>query len=256
MKQYKIILLLCYVLCSAAACKKDINSAASTQLTMAATKFTDHAGKVNNTDPVMFVQGVDNPYFPLVPGTRLHYINLVVDGRNSSYENITVTVTPDIKIIQGVACMVVHDVVQQYGNIKEDTYDWYAQDTAGNVWYFGEATKARTPEGWSTEGSWEAGVNGAIAGIIMYAKPQAHLGETYYQEFLAGVAEDQATLLNTNSIVHVRYGTFNNCVETEEFTRLKPGEIEHKYYAYGVGQVLTMVVKGGKEREELINIAH
>jgi hypothetical protein len=256
MKQYKVLLLLCYILCSAVSCKKDINSVASMQNTLNTTSSADNIVSADNIDARMFVKGINNPYLPYVPGTRFHYINLIVDGKNSSYENTEVTVTSDIKYILGVACQVIHDVVKQYGKVMEDTYDWYAQDKQGNVWYFGEDTKARTDTGWSTEGSWEAGVNGAKAGIIMFANPQAHIGQTYYQEFLVDLAEDQATLLNVSSTVHVRYGTFSNCVETKEFTRLTPGEIEHKYYAYGVGQVLTTLVKGGIEREELINVVH
>src|SRR5205085_1841907 len=100
------------------------------------------------------------------------------------------------------------------GKVTEDTYDWYAQDKHGNVWYMGEATRERTNNGWSTEGSWEAGVNGACAGIIMWAHPEQHIGEDYYQEYKKGEAEDQAKVISTDNTVDVAYGTFNNCVHT------------------------------------------
>ena len=205
-----------------------------------------------------FVKGINNPYLPLTPGYTYHYVNKVIDGKDISTQDIDVTVTKDTKIILGVTCEVVHDVVKENGKLTEDTYDWYAQDLHGNVWYFGEATKALDNGAWTTEGSWEAGVKGAKQGIAMYRHPEAHIGEVYYQEFLYGVAEDLAEVINTNSVAKVPYGTFNDCVKTKEFTRLTPGEIENKYYAPGVGQVLTVVAieGGGSEREELISVSH
>src|SRR3954467_13974311 len=128
MKQYKLILLLCYILYSGVACKKDVNADAIIGNTLLATNSTGNDITANNIDARMFLKGINNPYFPLVPGTRFHYINLIVEGTNSSYENTEVTVTSDIKYICGVGCEVVHDVVKQYGKVTEDTYDWYAQD--------------------------------------------------------------------------------------------------------------------------------
>ena len=125
------------------------------------------------------------------------------------------------------------------------------QDIFGNVWYFGEYTQALTDTGWSTEGSWEAGINGALPGIALFADPGLFIGITYHQEFLPGVAEDEARVINTTSNATVVYGHFTNCVKTKEFTRLAPGDVEFKLYAKGVGQVLT---KSETEREELINI--
>ena len=120
-------------------------------------------------------------------------------------------------------------------------------------WYFGEDTKARTDTGWTTEGSWEAGKNDAKPGIAMFAHPGYVKGKTYYQEYQYGVAEDQAQVLNTNSSATVPYGNFDNCVETKEFTRLDPKDIEHKFYAAGVGQLLTT---SKTETEQLISITH
>jgi len=246
------ILLMCI---SFAACKKE----SPTQYSINAGGQQDaliQCKTCREINPSNFVKGVDNPYFPLVPGTSFYYVNRVIENGDTSYEHIKVAVTSNIKWILGVPCTVVHDVVKEDGIITEDTYDWYAQDKHGNVWYFGENTKARTDTGWTTEGSWEAGRHGACAGIAMWAHPGLHIGEIYYQEFLKGVAEDQAEVLNINSTVRIRYGTFTNCVETKEFTRLEPGVIEHKYYARNVGQLLTVMTKGGNEREVLIRITH
>jgi hypothetical protein len=208
-------------------------------------------------DPSSFATEVTNPYFPLVQGTTWHYINRIIENNETSYENNTVTVTPDKKIIEGVNCTVVHDVVTVNGEITENTYDWYAQDKSGNVWYFGEHTKSlKDKNGSTTEGSWKAGEHNACPGIIMWADPQAHAGETSYQEFLPGIAEDQAQVVNTNSTVTVPFGTFSNCVKTKEFTDLEPGVIENKYYAPGIGLIKTEMITGGNELETLTAVTH
>jgi hypothetical protein len=160
-------------------------------------------------------------------------------------------------MITGVHCRVVHDVVKVEGNVTEDTYDWYAQDKSGNVWYFGEHSKSlKDKNGWTTEGSWKTGERGACPGVVMWANPQAHVGEIYYQEFLQGIAEDQAQVVNTNSTVTVPYGTFTNCIKTKEFTSLEPGVIEYKYYAAGVGELKTEMTSGGNELEVLTSVTH
>jgi len=144
-------------------------------------------------------------------------------------------VTAATKVIQGVTCRVVHDRVFINGVLEEDTFDWFAQDNKGNLFYFGEDTKEFDAAGHvtSTAGSFEAGVNGAQAGIIMEADPK--VGDTYRQEFAKGVAEDQATVLNLNSTATTPAGTFSNCLQTKEFTHLKPGNVEEKRYARGLG---------------------
>jgi len=196
---------------------------------------------------------INNPYFPLLPGTVFHYVNTIEEHHEKSREHETMTVTSDIKNILGVNCEAVHDVIKEDGQLTEDTYDWYAQDTLGNVWYFGEYTKELTDTGWSTEGSWEAGVDSAAPGIIMFGMPALFVGQTYYQEFSLGVAEDQATLLSVTATATVPYGSFSNCVKTKEFTALDPKDIEHKFYAPGVGQVLGV---SAHETDRLISIVH
>jgi len=241
---------------SLAACKKESRVQSLTD----ASSQQDAATAGNNAclefDPSDFVKGIDNRYMPLVPGTSLHYVNKSIEDGELITSNDDVTVTSDIKLILGVSCTVVHDQVTIKGKVTEDTYDWFAQDKQGNVWYCGEATKELTDTGWSTEGSWEAGVDGGCAGIIMWAHPPAHMGETYYQEFEHGTAEDQAKLIDINSTVTVAYGTFKHCVHTQEFSRLEAGVIDNKYYARDIGEIKQVTTKGAKEFQQLVSITH
>jgi hypothetical protein len=254
MKTSSVLLLFVFVI-QLAACKKQVISNSTGDLTLAQNASAKSACPV--IDPSNFVSSITNPYLSLIPGTVFHSVNRIIDGTDTSYEHIEVSVTTDTKIIVGVHCRVVHDVVKVEGNVTEDTYDWYAQDKSGNVWYFGEHSKSlKDKNGWTTEGSWKTGERGACPGIVMWANPQAHIGEIYYQEFLQGIAEDQAQVVNTNSTVTVPYGTFTNCVKTKEFTSLEPGVIEYKYYAAGVGQLKTVMTSGGNELEVLTSITH
>ncbi len=205
-------------------------------------------------DPAEFVAGVDNQHFPLQVGRTLHYVNTSAANGDTTVENIAVLTTSDTKIILGVTCMVVHDVVTEDSDTLEDTYDWYAQDVDDNVWYFGEDTRAWDGNQWITEGSWEAGVDGAEPGIVMYGNPQAHLGVPYYQEFYAGEAEDQAEVLSVNDTITVAVGFYDNCVKTRDWSALEPSVVENKYYAPGIGTVLSIMIEGGNSREELVGI--
>ena len=161
---------------------------------MAAPRATPQPGDINAHD---FVRRVTNPFFPLRPGTTFYY-----EGSEEGTPTSTVvTVTSDTKKILGVTTTVVHDQGFSDGVLSEDTFDWYAQDEDGNVWYFGEDTKELDESGnvISTEGSWQAGVDGARAGIVMEAHPK--VGDRYYQEFLRGQAEDQAQVLEERPVV-------------------------------------------------------
>jgi len=181
-------------------------------------------------EPADFVGEIDNPYLPFTPGSVWHYE--VVEG-GEVIETIEVRVTDDTREVAGVTTTVVHDVVRDAsGAVIEDTYDWYAQDTRGNVWYFGEATTAVEDGAQTTEGSWEAGVDGALAGLAMAASPR--VGDGYHQEFRRGVAEDRAEVL----ALDVTRGEWTDLVETLETTPLEPGVEEHKLYAEGLGLVL------------------
>ena len=201
-------------------------------------------------DPANFVSVIDNPYFPLVPGTTFIYRG-ESDGAPT---RDVMTVTSDTKVIQGVTTTVVHHLSYEDRVLIEETFDWYAQDLDGNVWYFGEDTKEFDENGnvISTAGSWEAGVDGAQAGIIMLADPQ--VGDRYYQEFYRGEAEDQAKVIQLDASICVEYGCFDNVLVTREWTRLEPGVVELKYYAEGVGFIYGEMVKGGQEFTELVRI--
>jgi hypothetical protein len=200
-------------------------------------------------DPARFTDRVTNRYFPLTPG-----ITYVYEGtKDGTPQRNEVTVSGDAKTILGVRCVVVHDVVTEEGNLVEETFDWYAQDSGGNVWYFGEDSKEY--EGGkvtSTKGSWEAGVDGAQPGIVMEAAPK--VGDTYRQEYYAGEAEDMATVLNVNESKTVSAGSYQEVVVTGDFTALEPDQVEHKYFAPGVGFVAGSMVKGGSEETELVEI--
>lgn len=189
---------------------------------------------------------IDNPFFPLVPGTVRVYRGDTADG----VEQGTVTVTNVTRTILGVVCIEVHDVVTLNGSVIEDTLDWFAQDDAGNVWYFGEDSK-EIENGIvvSTAGSFEAGQGGALAGIAMLASPV--VGTTYSQEFFAGVAEDMATVQAVGQTVVIGLGTYTGCLRTRDFTPLEPGNEEAKHYAPGIGAVLEVNSDG--ERLELIS---
>jgi hypothetical protein len=201
--------------------------------------------------PSEFTTKIDNQYFPLKPGTTFVYRGKTADA----IESDIVAVTPDTKNIMGVECVVVNDKVTEDGKLTEQTYDWYAQDNRGNVWYFGEDSKEyENGKVKSTEGSWEAGKHGAKPGIIMPASPK--VGETYRQEYLKGVAEDMARPVKLDGSTTVPYGTFHNVLVTDEWTPLEKNVAEQKYYAPGVGNVLELATKGPKERLELIDVKH
>jgi hypothetical protein len=193
-------------------------------------------------DSTNFVGGVQNPYFPLVPGTIWTYRQETPEG----VETNTVEVTHDTKVILGVTTFVVHDQVFLEGSLKEDTFDWYAPDKDGNVWYFGEDTRELGPPV-STAGSWEAGKDGAQAGIIMLAHPE--VGDTYYQENAPGVVADQARVKGLNETATTPFDTFTGCIKTQEWTPLEPGNRAFKFYASGVGTVLEVPNQGGDSVE-------
>jgi hypothetical protein len=200
-------------------------------------------------DPDDFVSDVDNRFFPLVPGTRYVYVG-EEDGERET--NVTL-VTHDRKNILGINATVVLDRVFVDGELAEKTFDWYAQDKQGNVWYLGEDTKEfEDGEVVSTAGSWEAGVSGAVAGIIMPADPQ--VGMHYRQEFFRGEAEDEARVTGVGAEVTVPYGSFQGCIRTVEWTRLEPGITEAKFFCPDVGFVKALGVECSDARLLLKNV--
>jgi hypothetical protein len=198
-------------------------------------------------DPADFVAGIDNPYWPMAPGSRWVYRE--TDGEGNR-QRVVVTVTDRSKTILGIDATVVHDVVSEKGEVIEDTFDWYAEDRWGNIWYLGEDTKEfEDGKVVSAEGSWEAGLDGAEAGILVPGRPE--VGTAYRQEYYAGEAEDEGKILSLDEQADVPFGSFDSVLMTEDTTPLEPDVREHKYYAQGVGPVLALDISGGG-REELL----
>jgi hypothetical protein len=192
---------------------------------------------------------VDNAWFPLKPGTTFVYRGT----KNGRASRDTVTVLRTTREIRGVACRVVHDRVFVNGALAEDTFDWYAQDKAANVWYFGEATKElERGKVTSREGSWEAGRNGAKPGIVMQAHPR--VGVSYEQEHYKGQAEDHAKVLSLSASVAVPYGSYGHAQLTKEWTPLEPNVVDHKYYVRGIGLVKEASARGPHESAVLVRV--
>jgi hypothetical protein len=201
-------------------------------------------------DPAQFTTRIDNRYWPMTPGSR--WIYRQVEGKGSP-QRVVVTVTDKTKTIIGIQARVVHDVVTDEGQLVEDTYDWYAQDATGNIWYLGEDTKEYdNGKLATTEGSWQAGVDGAQPGILLPAEPKWAMA--YRQEYYKGQAEDAAQVLSLDMRAKVPAGRFGHLLVTKEYTPLEPDLVEHKFYAPGVGPVLAITVKGGSGRMELLHV--
>lgn len=201
-----------------------------------------------------------NPFFPLVVGTERVYEKTFVDDEGEEVtETVTVTVTGDTKLIDGITCLVVKDIVTVNGVVIEDTDDWVAQDVPGNVWYCGEVARnfevfdgddPEVPELVDIDGSWKAGREGAKAGILFPANPVE--GDVFRQEVAWGEAEDVIVIDSTSGTETAPAASCNGtCVVTRDFTALSPGKEELKYYAPGVGLIVELDPDGG-ERLELI----
>lgn len=202
-------------------------------------------------DPSSFVPTITNPYLPHVPGTLFRLRSETPDG----IEINLIRVTRQTKKILNVTTTVVHDQVFLDGELTEDTFDWEAQDGQGNVWYFGEDSKElENGVVVSTEGSWQAGVDGAHPGVIMPAHPQT--GQHYVQEDAPDVAEDRAMVLSTKSTVDVPFGHFAGCLQTQEWSVLEHGDREHKFYCPGTGLVEEVQPAHGRITNQLLSITH
>lgn len=197
-----------------------------------------------NLDPANFVTEIDNPYYPRLPGSRYVYEGVTAEG----VERVVVEVLPETRLVMGVVATVVRDRVTLDGVLIEDTFDWLAQDKAGNVWYFGEAVSDyQDGQLVGHAGSWEAGVDGALPGVIMWADPAAHIGEAYRLEYYRGEAEDMADLLRVDVQVTTPAGSFERVVQTYDYTPLEPQAQEHKFFAPGVGEVKSVNLQTGAE---------
>jgi hypothetical protein len=202
-------------------------------------------------DPSTFSADIDNRYWPMEPGTQWTYREIDEEGKEVI---VVVTVTSETKqIANGVTARVVRDTVSEDGEPIEDTFDWYAQDAHGNVWYMGEDT-AEFEEGKivSRVGSWEAGVAGALPGIMLPGQPQ--VGQKYRQEYKKGEAEDNGEVLATTHRVEVEAGGFKDALVTMDTSTIEPDVVEYKFYAPGKGPLLALDISGGACREELVKM--
>jgi hypothetical protein len=209
-----------------------------------------HGTYAPKIDPADFVAKVDNRYLPFKPGTRIHFAGV----RGTTPQTDDELVMHRTKTILGIKCTVVRDTVSEHGRAVERTFDWYAQDKQGNVWYMGEDSLERHNGHFvRASDSWESGVNGAQPGILMPADPR--VGDAYRQEYYPpGQALDQARVVRTNARHTVPFGSFKHVLVTSERSPLEP-QTERKYYARGVGEIAERVVKGHHEAFKLIRVS-
>jgi len=200
-------------------------------------------------DPVAFTTTIDHPYLPLRPGSRWVY-----EGRSDEgFQRKVVEVTDQTRVVMGVPCVVVRDAVTLDGQLDEDTVDWFAQDRHGTVWTFGEETRKRGDDGrFIPAGSWEAGVGGALPGVVMPARPRSG-GAAYRQEYLPGEAEDMARVLGVAEQLTVPSGPYEAVVVTRDWSPLEAGVADHKHYAPGVGMIREEAVEGETSRLDLVS---
>jgi len=209
-------------------------------LSPACSKDDNNPGTPDNIPPVdsaSFSHPLDisNPYYG--PGPNQVYVYAGGAVGMTPEEEIRIERKTSTRTVMGVDCIVHHDVVYLNGVVIEDTDDWLAQDDTGNLWYFGEFSSSYDDNGnfIGTDGSWEAGVDGALPGYWMPGNP--FVGQRYHQEYQKGVAEDQAEVLALNVTVTIALGTYTGCLVTKDFTRFEPDEYEKKYYAPGIGLI-------------------
>lgn len=206
-------------------------------------------------DPAGFTTRITNPWWPMTPGSRWVYRETDPEG---SVQRVVVTVLAKTKLVaNGVTARVVRDVATEDGTPVEVTDDFYAQDRCGNVWYLGEATtEYDNGKPVSTKGSFEAGVDGAQAGVIVPARPKP--GMHFRQEYLAGEAEDRGEIVSLRDQAEVPFGHFGHgrVLMTRDLNPLEPRALEFKFYARGIGPVLAIGISGGADREELVRYTH
>jgi hypothetical protein len=202
-------------------------------------------------DPSNFVRTIDNRYWPLIPGTKYRYEGV----RGTTPQTDVEIVTHATKMILGIPCTVVKDTVSEHGTAIERTFDWYAQDKDGNVWYMGELSlELQHGHMVKASDSWESGVDGGKPGIIMPGAPQP--GEAYRQEYYPpGQALDEARVLSLSGNLSVPYGSYQGLLVTSERSPLEP-QTEQKYYAPGLGEIAEKVVKGHHEQFQLVAVTH
>ena len=246
-KPGSIAVVACMIAVAISACGSDSDA----QSEDASNRGLPQGSEPSNLDPADFSTDIDNPYWPMRPGSRWVYSETDSEGKR---ERVVVTVTDKTKkIANGVTARVISDVVTENGVPVEITDDWYAQDKDGNVWYLGEAVRNfENGKLADREGSFEAGVDGADAGIVMPADPVP--GLAYRQEYYKGKAEDKAEVITVGEEqVEVPAGYFKGVLMTRDLVPLEPKVQELKFYARGVGPVLSMHTDGAGGRAALVS---
>jgi hypothetical protein len=246
-----------FVAALATACASSRTQVAPTHSgsTLSASDLAPIHGQYSPTiDPANFVPTIDNSYFPLLPGTGFHYRGVAENGTTPQTDDMVVT--DKTRKILGVSCTVVQDTVSSRGKAIEHTFDWYAQDRQGNVWYMGEDTRELQHGKFvKADDSWEAGVDGAEPGIIMPGNPRP--GDAYRQEYYPQYALDQARVLGPGGSVTVPDGSYGDTLLTVETApKLDPGVAERKWYVAGVGDVKEHTVSGNHEEIVLVSVTH
>ncbi len=201
-----------------------------------------------NINPADFTHVISNKYYTLKPGTKATYEKKTSKG----IKRVEIEATGETRKVMGVTALVVRDREWLNDQLAEDTRDWVAQDKDGNVWYFGEAVdNYEDGKLVDHDGSWEAGVDGALPGIVMLSNPK--VGDTYRQEYYPGKAEDMGTVVAVGKKITVRQGAFEDCVQIRDWSRIKEGEVEHKYFCAGAG--LLVLEEKATERLELVTLS-
>lgn len=196
-----------------------------------------------------FIEGITNPYFGLKPGNLYVYEGQTDEG----LEHIEIYIMEETKEILGVSCTIVRDTVWLDDKMVEDTFDWYAQDQDGDVWYFGEqSSEYEDGKKINDEGSWEAGVDGAKPGILIRFNPI--VSEEYRQEYYFEVAEDMAKVISLSANITIGLGEFDNVLQTEEWNPLENDSNEYKFYVKGYGLILERPANNDEEFIELVEI--
>ena len=234
---------LCFLSAALVGCSADSGTGGTTD-----SRPSSSAG--TGIDPSDFVLPVDNPYFPLEPGTTYRFEG-IKEGRRAVD---VFYVSSDTRTILGVANTVVVDKLYVDGRLEEIAHDWYTQDRQGNVWYFGETIKEFDRQGNQipAKGAWQAGVDGARPGIVMPAQPK--VGDVFRPEYYRGTAEDRYRILDLSAEVTVPYGSFSHVLVMSEQTRLEPGVLGLKFHALGIGQIKESVPEGPHETLRLVSV--
>ena len=227
------------------------SEAATAEMTAATPAELPQGSDPVNLDPADFTTEIDNPYWPMQVGNTWEYREADTAG---SEEQVVVEVTDETKMIaNGVEARVVRDTVTENGVPVEITDDWYAQDSTGNIWYLGEyVSNYKNGKVVDHDGSFEAGVDGAEAGVVMPANPEP--GMEYRQEYYAGEAEDQGAVVTVGEEqVQVPFGFYDTGVlMTRDLVPTEPKVEELKFYVPEVGPVLSIHVDGTGGRGELV----